>query len=74
MLEYFDLREVEDTLLTNSLWQRFKGIFANKESLLKKFDQLAELRNAIRHSRSVIEVTRMEGEAAILWFSEVLPK
>lgn len=74
MLEYFDLREVEDTLLTNSLWQRFQGIFANKESLLKKFDQLAELRNAIRHSRSVIEVTRMEGEAAILWFSEVLPK
>jgi hypothetical protein len=23
MLEYFDLREVEDTVVTNSLWQRF---------------------------------------------------
>ncbi len=30
MLEYFDLREVEDTLLTNSLWQRFQGIFCEQ--------------------------------------------
>ena len=31
-----------------------------------------ELCNGIRHSRSVDEVTRKEGEAAILWFWEVL--
>ena len=34
--------------------------------------QLAELRNGIRHSRTVDEVTRKEGEAAILWFKQVL--
>jgi len=39
-----------------------------------KFDQLAELRNAIRHSRAVDEIKRKEGEAAILWFDKVLKK
>jgi hypothetical protein len=39
-----------------------------------KYDQLAELRNSIRHSRALSEVVRKEGEAAILWFKEVLAK
>jgi hypothetical protein len=33
---------------------------------------LAEMRNCIRHSRAVDEVTRKEGEAALLWFFQVL--
>jgi hypothetical protein len=74
MLEFFDLREVQDTIVAKVLWTHFEGIFANKESLAKKFDQLAELRNGIRHSRTVSEITRMEGEAAILWFTQVLGK
>ena len=41
---------------------------------MAKFDQLAELRNGIRHSRAVGEVVRKEGEAAILWFGRVLGK
>ena len=47
-------------------------MFQNKQALMTRFDQLAELRNGIRHSRSVDEVTRKDGEAAILWFAEVL--
>ncbi len=74
MLEYFDLREIQDTMLAKSLWPHFEHLFANKESLAAKFDQFAELRNGIRHSRSVSEVTRMEGEASILWFNQVLGK
>ncbi len=74
MLEYFDLREVQDTIVTKQLWPLFEPAFVNKESLTKKFDQLAELRNAIRHSRAVSDIARMEGEAAILWFNQVLAK
>ena len=70
MLEYFDLREIQDTIVSKPLWLDFEASFANKESLATKFDQLAELRNGIRHSRSVSEVTRMEGEASILWFDQ----
>lgn len=74
MLEYFDLREVQDTIVAKPLWPFFAPTFANKESLAIKFDQLAELRNGIRHSRTVSPIVRKEGEASLLWFDEVLRK
>ncbi len=73
-LEFFDLRELQDTIISKALWPQFEPRFANKEALIAKFDQLAELRNGIRHSRSVSEITRKEGEASILWFKQVLGK
>jgi hypothetical protein len=73
-LEYFDLRELQDTITNKTLWPQFEQRFSAKETLIKKFDQLAELRNGIRHSRSVSEIVCKEGEAAILWFKQVLKK
>ena len=71
-LEYADLRELQDTITNKSLTPLFSTKFSNKEMLVKRFDQLAELRNGIRHSRTVDDVTRKEGEAAILWFKQVI--
>ena len=71
-LEYFDLRDLQDTLANKLLWPQFEARFGTREALAAKFDQLAELRNGIRHSRTVAEVVRKEGEAAILWFDQVL--
>ena len=71
-LEYCDLRELQDIITGKALWPLFQDIFNSKESLIAKFGQFAELRNAIRHSRSVDEITRKEGEAAIIWFNKVL--
>lgn len=73
-LEYCDLRELQDTILAKNNWKDFEPRFANKEALMTKFGQLAELRNGIRHSRTVDEITRKEGEAAISWFKQVLGK
>jgi len=73
-LEYCDLREVLDTIVSKTLWPRFESRFANKETLAAKFDQMAELRNGIRHSRTVDAVTMKEGEAALIWFKLVLAK
>lgn len=73
-LEYADLREVQDVIGSKDLWPQFEPRFASKGTLSTKFDQLAELRNSIRHSRKVHEIARMEGAAAILWFSQVLAK
>jgi hypothetical protein len=73
-LEFFDLRELQDTITGKSLWDIFEPRFTNKETLIAKLNQLAELRNGIRYSRTVDEVTRKEGEAAILWFKQVLSK
>ncbi len=71
-LEYFDLRDLQETITSKTLWDRFERFFSTKELLNARFNQLAELRNCIRHSRAVDEITRKEGEAAILWFEGVL--
>lgn len=67
-LEFADLRELQDTITSRSEWANFEPMFGSKGSLETRFNQLAELRNGIRHSRTVDQVTRMDGEAAIVWF------
>jgi hypothetical protein len=74
MLEYADLRELQDAIASKVLWSVFEGRFGTKEMLVARFGQLAELRNGIRHSRTVDQVTRKDGEAALLWFQQVLGK
>jgi hypothetical protein len=71
-LQYFDLRELQDTITAKALWSQFADLFETKETLSTRFGQLAELRNAIRHSRDVTDITRHDGEAAIRWFKQAL--
>ena len=73
-LQFADLRDLQEIITCKATWEQFAPRFVNKETLYSKFGQLAELRNGIRHSRSVDEITRKEGEAAILWFQQVLNK
>ena len=73
-LEYCDLRELQDTITSKKTWPEFKSRFFKKETLVGRFDQLAELRNSIRHSRTVDEVTMKDGEASLIWFKRVLGK
>ena len=73
-LEFADLRELQEIITWKATWPKFELQFANKEALNVKFGQFADLRNAIRHSRKVGEIVRKEGEAAILWFKQVLNK
>ncbi|MEA2445771.1 MAG: hypothetical protein QOJ12_3063 [Thermoleophilales bacterium] len=71
-LQYFDLRELQDTITAKPLWPTFADVFVTKGPLSMRFGQLAELRNAIRHSREVTAIMRNDGEAAIGWFRQVL--
>ena len=73
-IEFCDLRELADSIASKSLWPQFQPRFVNKETFLRKFDQMAELRNGIRHSRTVTDIIRMEGQAGILWFEHVLAR
>lgn len=72
ILEFFDLREIQDLIVSKALWSKFQSIFLNKDNLTQKFNQLAELRNGIRHSRTVDEIIQKEGEASIMWFKKVI--
>lgn len=74
MLEFCDLRELQDVIVGKATWPRFEQRFVGKESLGTRFNQLAELRNGLRHSRTVDKITRKDGEAAILWFHQLLAK
>jgi hypothetical protein len=74
MLEFFDLRELQATIENKTLWSKFQLRFVTKELLSAKFGQLAALRNAIRHVRTVDKIVQKEGEAAVLWFDRVLSK
>lgn len=67
-LPYFDLRDLEQTIVSKSNWPYFEPIFQNKEMLSIRFNQLATLRNSIRHSRYVDEIAINDGKAAIYWF------
>jgi hypothetical protein len=71
-LQYCDLRELEGTITTKALWERFANVFGTPNMLAMRFGQLAELRNAIRHNREVTAVTRNDGEAAITWFTDAI--
>jgi hypothetical protein len=71
-LEYCDLRELQDVFTSKLLWPQFEERFGSKEILNVRFAQLAELRNRLRHSRTVDDVTRKDGEAAVLWFRQIL--
>jgi len=73
-LEYCDLRELQDIIVGKPTWPRFEPRFITKERLGTRFDQLAELRNGLRHNRSISEITRKDGEAAIVWFNQVLSR
>jgi hypothetical protein len=73
-LQYADLRELQDIMTGKNTWECFLARFVSKETLIAKFNQLAELRNTLRHSRTADEVTRKEGEAAVLWLNKVLQK
>lgn len=73
-LEFADLRELQDTITNKELWPRFQKRFVSKETFVKRFEQLAEIRNSLRHSRTLDDITRKDGEAALLWFEQVLGK
>lgn len=71
-LDYFDLQEYCDFFVSSRGWELFEDIFRSKSQLMEKFSKLGELRNSIRHSRAIHEVTELEGKAAIIWFSEAI--
>ncbi len=71
-LEYADLRELEDLIVSKAVWDLFAPVFNNKQQVQQRFGQLGDLRNAIRHNRTVSEVVRKDGEAALLWFELAL--
>ena len=73
-LEYFDLRELERTITSKAVWPRFAPTFRSKGEVGTRFTQLTDLRNSIRHSRTVTAQAVKDAEAALHWFSNTLAR
>lgn len=70
-LEFADITELQRVIGAKGE-ARFKDVFPSAEDLDKRFGQLCGLRNPIRHSRTVTDVARHDGEAAIKWFNHAM--
>jgi hypothetical protein len=72
-IQFADLSELFDAMVAKDVAGRFTDLGATP-ALQLKFVQLGDLRNSIRHSRAVSDVTRLEGQAAVHWFNSILSK
>lgn len=71
-LSFCDLRDLENIIITKRNWTEFEGMFPSKGLLINRVDQLANLRNSIRHSRDISMPVLFDGKAAITWFNGFL--
>ncbi len=73
-LQFCDFRELQAVITAKALWITFEPVFGTKETFDIRCGQLADLRNTIRHSRPLDDVTRKDGEAALIWFGRALAR
>lgn len=69
-IQFTDLQELQQVITSKQYWQEFEGNFGSKDKLTNEFNDMANLRNAIRHSREADQITKMKGEASILWLQQ----
>lgn len=74
LLAFSDLRDLQDMVTRRDSWDRFKPVFGDRELVTTRFNQLAELRNTLRHSRTLDRITEREGEAALIWFEQSIAR
>lgn len=69
-IQFLDVMDYSKILISN--WDVFGELLGSKQEAEKHFIALKHYRNAIKHGRSVNEIDRRTGEAAVLWFESVL--
>ncbi len=69
-LAFLDIMDYFKIILSN--WTYFSEIFGSKSELEKHFSSLKEYRNCLKHNRKMDEITKKNGEAAVLWFERII--
>lgn len=71
LLDFTDIMDYSKIVLLN--WDVFSPIFRSKSETEKRFLNLKEFRNAVKHSRGeIVPFIQKEGEAALEWLSIIL--
>ena len=71
-IQFTDLQELQQIISAKTYWNLFIDKFVSVDKLTTEFNDIANLRNALRHSREVDQITKMKGEASILWMKQQL--
>jgi len=71
-MQFTDLQELQQIISAKTYWNLFLDKFVAVDKLTTEFNDIANLRNALRHSREVDQITKMKGEASILWMKQQL--
>ncbi len=71
LLDFMDIMDYSKVVLFN--WDVFGSIFRSKAETEKRFLNLKEFRNAVKHGRDeIVPFIQKEGEAALEWLSIIL--
>ena len=71
LLDFCDIMDYSKIVLSN--WDVFFPIFRSKSETEKRFLNLKEFRNAVKHGRGeIVPFIQKEGEAALEWLSIIL--
>jgi len=71
-MSFSDLQELQQIITSKTSWHFFEALFVSKDKFTNELNDIANLRNSIRHSREVDKITQMKGQASILWFKQQL--
>jgi hypothetical protein len=72
-LDFCTVKEYQTIIESGINWKNFEATFRKLGAFQTYCDNFNEYRNAVMHNREVSELLEKNGEAAMIWFNEVLP-
>ena len=69
-IQFIDIMDYAKIILSN--WQLFSGSFGSKGEVEKHFLAFKNYRNPVKHGRTLNEVDKRNGEAAVLWLENII--
>ena len=70
-IQFCDLDHLKKVII-NTHWKNFQPIFQDKGKVERYFDDFAEFRHAVKHSREITALVLSAGNTAILWLGMAL--
>ena len=71
-IDSLNLGEHKALIVGKKTWQYFEPVFEDKKKFSRYFDQLTALRNKFAHVGEISPILLKEGEAAVIWLTDVL--
>jgi hypothetical protein len=71
-IDYCNVADYLKLIQMRSNWPNFERVFRSKEDVQRHLKCFSEFRNALMHGRALTELTRRDGETAMIWLETVM--